>query len=175
MIYVQYTGQPNQTFSWNSEGQSYLYRVKTGDVIVIPESQLGYLLGYGNFFVVLENYVGVAVTAESKDGVVAEGSSKVGDVMVAADTTAHRIKSSGKTLAELWAEDKASELLVGQTGATGPVGATGPSGATGATGPIGATGPGISSADITTISKVTQAQYDAITGPSSSTLYVIVG
>ena len=64
----------------------------------------------------------------------------------------------------------------GATGATGVQGATGPgAGSTGATGATGATGPGITSNYFTAVDKVTQAEYDALTPPVATTIYVIVG
>lgn len=62
----------------------------------------------------------------------------------------------------------------GSTGPTGPMGPTGPgSGATGATGATGAPG-SLTSPDFNLIEAVTQAEYDLLDPPLSTTLYIIV-
>lgn len=77
--------------------------------------------------------------------------------------------------------------IQGEIGPQGPAGLVGPQGETGPQGPQGAQGPkgdpggipsdatGVVGADsIGNIISLTQAEYDAITSPSASTLYVIV-
>ena len=67
--------------------------------------------------------------------------------------------------------------LQGPKGDKGDIGLTGPQGSTGPAGPIGPIGPAgpLDSNVLLRVDQVTQAEYDALSPPIATTLYVIVG
>lgn len=101
MVYIRYTGIPNQVFEWTNLELTYRYEVSKDDVMEVPESQVRYLMGYGNFFEILEAYIGSAEKIKVVKGVVVEGIADPTDIMIAKDETAHTLQSSHTAISVL--------------------------------------------------------------------------
>jgi hypothetical protein len=103
MTYIQYLGTTKQSFEWSTQGLAYRYIANPEDVLAVPEDQVGYLMGFGNFFLILDGYSGDVVTPLGVSGMDFTGSCGVDDIIISADETGRTLKSSGVKLADLGA------------------------------------------------------------------------